>query len=293
MFEIDFMETISSSDEDRYHAFKNYLINKVSAKTKKTGIKKANIAKECDLAKNDFDKKRYSNLKSDKLSKIVRTYQFSIAETVDLYYRLGRCLNINNKFDKSIIGDQKIPENLCDRIGNELFIDCLFDLIKKEHVHSLCKKEKTEKIIELINFGKKEEAYSLFIKMLRQDGEQRQMYIGLGKSKPDTLHMRETLFEIGYFCGFSLDEIKRLYMSQGYSFAPEYIVFDAFAYNIMKYEETGHYCSLYKAVFSNIHVKPVNFDRTSPNIDAMTFEFSRRYAFRGKTKELESENEYD
>ena len=125
--------------------------------------------------------------------------------------------------------------------------------------------------------------------MLQQDGEKKQMYIGLKKSKPDTVHLRETLFEIGYFCGFTLDEIKRLYMSQGFSFAPEYIVYDAFVYNIMKHEKNGHPCTLYKAVFSNIKEKPVNFDRTNPDIKALIREFSRRYAFHDKTKEHKNE----
>ena len=257
-----------------YDIFMNYLTRKVSEKTGRTKVSGGSIAKDCGIPNNvfSFNRKKTYYIARDKLSAIARTYNFDLYETVELFEYFGYCLNTCNEQDRELIGDREIPYDLKGKTGTEEFPDCIFDLIRSCEKFSLAGcREFYDENKDLINSGKTEEAYIEFTKWVERAGNEH-----LWRVQPDQdinpHHDRETLFEIGYLCAFSLEEIKRLYRSQGYLFAPQFIKFDAFVDFLFDYDEKRYDYAFYKSVCSDIDTRFEKYDRTEPDINVILHE---------------------
>lgn len=257
--------------DDSFGIFMSFLKEKVSEKTGKEKVTAGSIADDCGFPHNVFSFNRYTNydMKPDKLSKIARTYNFDLNETVELFEYFGLCLTTFNEPGKSLLGDQEIPGDLKKKIGTKEYINCLFAAVRKKELYTLadCNIFYPENR-ELINSGQLDKAYEKFTKYIESAGNEHLWRVQLDADYRKQ-HHRETLFEIGYLCAFSLEEIKELYRSQGYLFAPKYIKFDAFVNFIMNYDKERYNYAFYKSVCSNIDTKYEKYERTEPEFGAL------------------------
>ncbi|MCR4618766.1 MAG: hypothetical protein K5669_11365 [Lachnospiraceae bacterium] len=229
-------EVISRTDNEEAILFTTYLIDLIKQRTGKAETLNR-IASNCNLNYNDLS--RFPIKKHAYLAKVCLTYNLSLNNSIELYYRSGLCLSYtypeDEKYLNSVVSDRN---NLPKEVNTESKVDCLLRLVKN-HVYADSKNydenefRKTMRGIQekIVNENTESERNGLFVEIINLLKKETAQYLWIMESGKDSLNnesRRYTVFEISFAAQFNKKETIELYRSFGYSLAPDQIKFDAF-----------------------------------------------------------------